>query len=127
MLPFVMLPRPLQESGVIGKGGTAGFLGAAFDPYYLFQDPNTKVSTVDLSLRDEVNQARMERRANMLDRVDAAMPEIEKAVSEYALGTYDHKALELILSGKARERLTSTPSRRKLATNMVGIPLANRC
>jgi hypothetical protein len=25
MLPFVMLPRPLQESNVIGKGGTAGF------------------------------------------------------------------------------------------------------
>src|SRR3990172_2331254 len=27
MLPFVMLPRPLQESNVIGKGGSAGFLG----------------------------------------------------------------------------------------------------
>ena len=40
MLPFVMLPRPLQESNVIGKGGTAGFLGAAYDPYYMFQDPN---------------------------------------------------------------------------------------
>src|SRR5438445_6960566 len=36
MLPFVMLPRPLQESNVIGKGGTAGFLGAAYDPYYFF-------------------------------------------------------------------------------------------
>lgn len=32
MLPFVMLPRPLQESGVIGKGGTSGFLGKGFDP-----------------------------------------------------------------------------------------------
>src|SRR5579864_4827475 len=72
MLPFVMLPRPLQESGVIGKGGTAGFLGAAYDPYYLFQDPNQSVSTVDLSLRQEVNQSRMERRATMLQKVDAA-------------------------------------------------------
>jgi len=26
MLPFVMLPRPLQESNVVGKAGTAGFL-----------------------------------------------------------------------------------------------------
>ena len=26
MLPFVMLPRPLQESNVVGKGGSAGFL-----------------------------------------------------------------------------------------------------
>src|SRR5204863_1705125 len=36
MLPFVMLPRPLQESGVVGKGGTAGFLGRAYDPYTLY-------------------------------------------------------------------------------------------
>src|SRR5881394_3637095 len=42
MLPFVMLPRPLQESNVVGKGGTAGFLGAAYDPYYMFQDPAGK-------------------------------------------------------------------------------------
>jgi uncharacterized protein (DUF1501 family) len=102
MLPFVMLPRPLQESNVIGKGGTAGFLGAANDPYYLFQDPNQPISTADLSLRKEVNQARMERRATLLNKVDQAMPEMEKAVSEYALGTYDKKALELILSGRAR-------------------------
>ena len=36
MLPFVMLPRPLQESNVVGKAGTAGFLGRAYDPYYLY-------------------------------------------------------------------------------------------
>ena len=35
MLPFVMLPRPLQESNVVGKGGTAGFLGKAYNPYTL--------------------------------------------------------------------------------------------
>ena len=39
MLPFVELPRPLQESGIIGKGGAAGFLGKAYDPYRLYQDP----------------------------------------------------------------------------------------
>ncbi|HZL37756.1 MAG TPA: DUF1501 domain-containing protein [Tepidisphaeraceae bacterium] len=114
MLPFVMLPRPLQESGVIGKGGTAGFLGAAYDPYYMFQDPNVKVSTVDLSLRSEVNQARMERRASMLHSVDAAMPEIDKAVSEYALDTYDRKALELILSGRARQAFNLDEEKKEL-------------
>ena len=40
MLPFVEMPRPLQESNVIGKGGAAGFLGKAYDPYRLYQDPN---------------------------------------------------------------------------------------
>ena len=38
MLPFVMMPRPLQESNVVGKGGTAGFLGRAYDPYYPLPD-----------------------------------------------------------------------------------------
>src|SRR6185369_7991260 len=38
MLPFVMLPRPLQESNVVGKGGSAGFLGKAYDPYTLFPE-----------------------------------------------------------------------------------------
>ena len=36
MLPFVMMPRPLQESNVIGKAGNAGFLGRAHDPYTLY-------------------------------------------------------------------------------------------
>ncbi len=61
MLPFVMLPRPLQESGVVGKGGTAGFLGRAYDPYYLYppgDDMDMKkmdrIKVDDLQLRPEV-------------------------------------------------------------------------
>src|SRR5260221_14304183 len=81
MLPFVMLPRPLQESNVVGKGGTAGFLGAAYDPYYFFQDPNGKVSLSDFALRSEVSKERMERRASLLHRVNDAMPDIEEAVA----------------------------------------------
>src|SRR5215204_3722359 len=83
MLPFVMLPRPLQESNVIGKGGSAGFLGAAYDPYYLFQDPAAQLKTDDLALRPEINRERMQRRASILQKVNDAMPDIEKAVSEH--------------------------------------------
>src|SRR5574338_455180 len=50
MLPFVMLPRPLQESNVVGKAGNAGFLGKAYDPYTLFPNGDdmdmTKMDTV---------------------------------------------------------------------------------
>src|SRR5688500_2811365 len=104
MLPFVMLPRPLQESNVVGKGGTAGFLGAAHDPYYLFQDPAGVLNMDDLALRKEIDSSRMERRASLLQRVNAAMPEIDKACSEYALNDYYKKALELVISGRARKR-----------------------
>jgi hypothetical protein len=102
MLPFVMLPRPLQESNVIGKGGTAGFLGAAFDPYYFYQDPNAEIKLDDLTMRKEVSRERLERRASLLKQVESAMPEMEKAVASYALDSYYQKAFDLVSSGRAR-------------------------
>src|SRR4030095_2834940 len=70
MLPFVMLPRPTQESNVIGKGSTAGFLGAALDPYYFYQDPNKEIKLDDLSMRKDVPKERLERRATLLKTVE---------------------------------------------------------
>ncbi len=113
MLPFVMLPRPLQESNVIGKGGTAGFLGPAFDPYYFYQDPAKEINLSDLALRKDVSKERFSRRAKLLDQVNGAMPEIEKSVTNYALDSYYQKAFDLILSGRAREAfdLTKEPEK----------------
>jgi len=108
MLPFVMLPRPLQESNVVGKGGTAGFLGPAFDPYYFYQDPAKEINLDDLALRKDVSKERLERRERLLDRVNRAMPEIEKSVSKYALDAYYQKAFDLILSGRARNAFDLT-------------------
>jgi uncharacterized protein (DUF1501 family) len=102
MLPFVLLPRPLQESNVIGKGGTAGFLGAAYDPYYFYQDPNKDIKLDDLTMRKDVPKERLERRASLLKKVEDAMPEMEKAVANYALDTYYQKAFDLVSSGRAR-------------------------
>jgi len=110
MLPFVMLPRPLQESNVVGKAGTAGFLGRAYDPYYLYpsgddMDMNKmdRIKVDDLNLRPEVSSARLERRARLRDVLNDGMPAIDKAVSKYDLNEYYDKALGLILSGRARE------------------------
>lgn len=108
MLPFVMLPRPLQESNVIGKGGTAGFLGPAFDPYYFYQDPNSQIKLDDFTLRKDVSEARLTRRSRLLDQVNAAMPEIEKSVENYALDRYYERAFDLILSGRARDAFDLT-------------------
>jgi hypothetical protein len=110
MLPFVQLPRPLQESNVVGKGGSAGFLGKAFDPYTLFPEGDdmdmTKMDRIkidDLQLRPEVFSMRLERRAKLREAIDSGMPEIEKAVSDYNLDAYYDKALSLVISGRARD------------------------
>lgn len=118
MLPFVMLPRPLQESNVIGKGGSAGFLGKAFDPYTLFPDGDDmdmkkmdRIKIDDLQLRPDVFAVRLERRAKLRELVNAQMPEINKAVENFQLDSYYGQALNLIVSGRARDafNLSSEP------------------
>jgi hypothetical protein len=110
MLPFVMLPRPLQESNVIGKGGTAGFLGKAYDPYTLYPPGDdmdlakmNKVAVDDLQLRPEVFAQRLERRARLRDAIAAGMPALDAAVKEHDLNGYYDKALTLVMSGRARQ------------------------
>ena len=103
MLPFVLLPRPTQESNVIGKGSTAGFLGAAYDPYFFYQDPNKEIKLDDLTMRKDVPKERLDRRATLLKKVEEAMPDMEKAVSSYALDRYYQKAFDLVSSGRARD------------------------
>jgi len=110
MLPFVMLPRPLQESNVVGKGGTGGFLGKGYDPYYLYPDGDDldmakmdRIKVDDLKLRPEVFAFRLQRRAKLRDAINQTMPEIEEAVADYKLDENYDKALNLIASGRARE------------------------
>ncbi len=110
MLPFVMLPRPLQESNVVGKGGTAGFLGKAYDPYTLYPDGDdmdmTKMDRIkvdDLQLRPEVFALRLQRRAKLRDALNAGMQQIDQAVADFKLNEYYDRALVLIVSGRARE------------------------
>ncbi len=110
MLPFVMLPRPLQESNVVGKGGTAGFLGKGFDPYTLYPDGDDmdmkkmdRIKIDDLKLRPEVYASRLERRAKLRDAINGLMPEIDQAVAKTNLNEYYDRALNLIVSGRARD------------------------
>jgi hypothetical protein len=102
VLPFVELPRPLQESSVVGKGGAAGFIGKAYDPYRLYQDPNKSITLDDLELRKETPVARLENRFELLKGINGSMPELEKVVKNNALDEYYQDAFDLVLSGKAR-------------------------
>ncbi len=131
MLPYVMMPRPLQESSVIGKAGTAGFLGRAYDPYYLYPPGDDmdmkkmeKINVDDLTLRPEISLSRLERRARLRDQINSSLHELEQAVSKYDLNEYYDKALGLVLSGKAREAFNlgaeSKELREKYGNNTFG-------
>jgi hypothetical protein len=131
MLPFVMMPRPLQESNVVNKSGTAGFLGRAYDPYYLFPPGDDmdmakmeRIRIDDLKLRPEVSDERLAKRARLRDLINEGMPEIDKAVAKYDLDKYYSTAMTLISSGKAREAFTlskeSNEMRDKYGRNTFG-------
>jgi len=131
MLPFVMMPRPLQESNVVNKAGTAGFLGRAYDPYYLFPPGDDldmakmdKINVSDLKLRPEVTSSRLQRRARLRDMINNGMPTIDKAVKDYELDSYYQSALSLISSGRARDafdlRLEPDETRDRYGRNTFG-------
>jgi hypothetical protein len=110
MLPFVMLPRPLQESNVVGKGGAAGFLGKAFDPYTLYPEGDdmdmekmSRIKIDDLQLPQDVFSIRLERRARLRDLVNSQMPAIDQAVESYKLSQQYQQAISLVTSGRARQ------------------------
>ena len=131
MLPFVMLPRPLQESGVVGKGGDAGFLGKAYDPYTLYptggdMDMNKmdKIRVDDLEMRPDMFGVRLHRRARLRNAINDAMPVIDKAVSQYNLNEHYDRALSLVASGRAREAFNiaqeTEPTREMYGRNTFG-------
>jgi uncharacterized protein (DUF1501 family) len=110
MLPFVMLPRPLQESNVVGKGGTAGFLGKAYDPYTLYPEGDDmdmnkldRIKVDDLKMRPDVFAVRLQRRAKLRDLINDQMPAVEKAVEKENLDEYYARAMNLVTSGRARD------------------------
>ena len=120
MLPFVMLPRPLQESHVIGKAGTAGFLGKAFDPYYAYpqgadtdQDKMERLKIDDLAMRGDMDPKRLQRRENLHKTLEEGIRDFEAAVKPYALDQYYSRAFDLVMSGKARNAfdLTKEPAK----------------
>ena len=116
MLPFVMMPRPLQESNVVGKGGTAGFLGRAYDPYTLYppgddmdMDKMDRIKTDDLQLRPDVNEIRLDRRASLRETITEGMPDLEKATSQVRPGrATTARPSAWCSSGKARDAFDLT-------------------
>jgi uncharacterized protein (DUF1501 family) len=110
MLPFVMMPRPLQESNVIGKAGNAGFLGRAHDPFTLYpagddfnESKMDHIQAAALSLRPEISVQRLGRRADLRNQINAAAPHLREAIKDMSLDEYFEQALGLILSGRARD------------------------
>jgi uncharacterized protein (DUF1501 family) len=83
-----------------------------------------KIKIDDLTLRPEVSEARLDRRARLRDLINQGMPEVDKAVAKYDLDKYYDSALSLIMSGRAREAFSlnkeSDATRERYGRNTFG-------
>lgn len=101
LFPFVQLGRNIDRRF---NGGVAGFLGDAYNPFEVLEDPsavNFKVR--DLSLAGDAARQRLERRYRMLNVVDAYQKQIEESSDAVkARDVFYEKAHSLITSPAAK-------------------------
>ena len=75
-------------------------------------------------MRPEVFSHRLRRRARLRDAVNEAMPDIDKAVAKFNLNQYYDQALNLIVSGRARNAFDLKQEKAKTKELYATIPSA---
>jgi uncharacterized protein (DUF1501 family) len=101
MIPFVQLGRNIDRRS---NGGIAGFLGDQFNPFEVFDDPNSTGFRVrDLSLATKADRDRLQRRYSMLHELDKYQKRVEMTTpSVQARDVFYEKAHDLITSPTAK-------------------------
>src|SRR5437870_3983406 len=78
--PHVLIPRPIGNTGGnMPHGQNAGYLGRAYDPFYLNSDPSTPDFKVpDMLPPDYISAIRADRRQKLRTAVDQTVAYLEK-------------------------------------------------
>jgi hypothetical protein len=98
----VALPHVMYNVVVL-PGQTAGFLGAAANPFQITKDPNDSHFRVDeLELPADLPLARLEDRSSLLTLVESQRRSAERAAGQRAMSIYQQKAFALIHSDTVR-------------------------
>jgi uncharacterized protein (DUF1501 family) len=103
--PWVVLPRPIGNTGVsVSHGQGGGYLGSKYDPAVPTGDATgLEVSLAQAQAPHGLDPARLSTETGLLDAVDAAQRELEPLV-EAADETVQRAAMTL-LCGKAKQAL----------------------
>lgn len=101
---FVSLPFTLRNGPAPSPGQSAGFMGAAYDPYLVLRDPNAKGFKMDeLELPAEMNADRASRRQSLLQRFDSGIRRLEQTASVESMGENYRRAYALLDSNATRK------------------------
>lgn len=104
--PFVAVGGAQIVCGNQIPGQRAGFLGPAYEPFVVLQDPNKAGFQVpELSLPQNLSTLRLERRRSLLGTVEAKARLAERGAAGAAMDAVQHKAFDLLGSNRIRAAL----------------------
>ncbi len=120
----VALPH-VMHNVVILPGQTAGFLGAACNPFQVTKDPNaTSFNVAELELPSDLTLARLEDRQSLLAMIDVQTSGAERLAGSGAMTVYQERALQLLRSEKVRHAFDLSrepaPLRERYGRNTLG-------
>jgi hypothetical protein len=99
----VALPH-VMHNVVTLPGQTAGFLGAAYNPFQVNKDPNgTDFGVGELELPADLPLARLDDRQSLLSIIDLQKARAERLARRRVMSLYQDRAFELLHSAQVRQ------------------------
>ncbi len=99
----VAYPHILRD-GSVTPGQTASFLGKAFDPFFIGQDPNSSNFRLpELSLPADTTLARLDDRRALLRTVDRQSELLETSPTARGIDAFYDRALTMLASPKVKQ------------------------
>lgn len=95
----VAVGAPVKEGRVVGVGQSAGLLGAAFDPYTMYDDATQPLQPLGFTLPDDVTLDRIASRVDLRGVIEAQCDAVRD--SQTAFDRYYDQALSLIQTRRA--------------------------
>ncbi len=97
-LSYVAVCGPVKEGKEVGVGQSAGILGAAYDPFTMYDDPTQPLKLEAFALPGDVTLDRLQSRVDLRSSIDAQR---EAARTTATFDTYYERALALVQSHQA--------------------------
>jgi hypothetical protein len=111
---WVMVPEAISPVGPERPGQHAGFLGAAFDPYRVNSDPNSRTySAGALTPNQDADTHRLDTRRALLREVSRHARHLDQTAPAQVLDPYYTRAFDLVSSPAAQRAfdINSEPAR----------------
>ncbi|MFO1063558.1 MAG: DUF1501 domain-containing protein [Pirellulales bacterium] len=103
--PFVGFPHVARD-GTVTPGQHASFLGKRYDPFYFSSDPNSSSFALpELQLPQSVDLARLDRRRQLLEVVDAQLALKEQSAIAEGMDQFQQQALSILSAPGLKQAL----------------------